>query len=166
MPSFRNARSRFLSGKPRRWGPAAVPCLPFLLSLPFLLPLAALPGCAPDTPADLKLADLTPAERRYVTRLVVLERAKAVALVDRPRGDALLDSLAVAWGDSARRETETGIPAAPLRASQVAVLLTRVLEAELDSLLAAPEARRLAAPLPEPAPPQTAPDAAPDPSEG
>lgn len=134
------------------------------LTLPALALLAQLAGCSAEEPADLTLADLTDGERLYVTRLVVLERAKAVALVDRPTGDALLDSLAQAWGDSARSETEAGVPGDPLRAAQVATLLTRVLEAELDSLLAEPVPRRLAAPLPEPATPAVEPGAENDPA--
>ena len=65
--------------------------------LAVLLLLAAV-GCEQgDEPG---LADLTPGERLYVERMVVLERAKAVGLADRGQGNALLDSLAAAWGDS------------------------------------------------------------------
>ena len=45
-------------------------------------------------------------------RMVTLERAKAVALADREQGEALLDSLAAAWGDSfvaATLDVATGV---------------------------------------------------------
>ena len=109
-------------------------------------------GCErSDRPLDL--ADLDPAEARYVQRVVVLERAKAFALTDRAAGDALLDSLAVAWGDSALDATASGIPREPQRAAAVAHLIKRILDAERDSLVYAPRADRLTAPLPVPAPP-------------
>jgi hypothetical protein len=126
-----------------------VPLLPILL-LPVLLLL--FPACDRGDPGDIRLKDLDEGEYRYVSRIVILERAKAVALVDRPTGDALLDSLAAAWGDSARAETTAGIPSEPARAQQVGRLLGRILEAELDSLLSSPRPDRLAAPLPDPDP--------------
>ncbi|MFO7608529.1 MAG: hypothetical protein R6X35_04935 [Candidatus Krumholzibacteriia bacterium] len=114
--------------------------------------LPALAGCGGD-PAGLGLDDLTPGEHRYVERMVVLERAKAVGLVDRPRGAALGDSLAAAWGDSALERTIAGLPADPRRAAAVGRLLAGILLAEQDSLVFAPRADRLAAPLPLPAVP-------------
>jgi hypothetical protein len=107
-------------------------------------------GCGPGD--ELRLGDLDEGERRYVDRVVVLERAKAVALVDRPRGAALLDSLAAAWGDSSLAETEAGVPRDPARAAALGRLLQRILVAELDSLVHAPRPDRLAAPLPDPEP--------------
>lgn len=101
----------------------------------------------------LTLADLNGGEFVYVERMVQLERAKAVALVDRPTGDALLDSLAAAWGDSSLQQTLDGVPSDPLRAEAVAELLRRVLVAEQDSLKANSGRDRLALPLPDPAPP-------------
>lgn len=123
---------------------------------PRLLLLTAtvlLAGCGdPESPPTLQLGDLDQGELQYVSRILILERAKAVALVDRPAGDALLDSLAYAWGDSAAAETSALVPSDPVRAAQVANLLNRMLEAELDSLLHAPRPDRLAAPLPDPLP--------------
>ena len=120
-----------------------------LLLLPLLLALSA---CDREGPTEIRLADLDEGEYRYVSRLVILERAKAVALVDRPTGNALLDSLSTAWGDSARAETIAGVPSDPRRAQQVGRLLGRILEAELDSLLFSPRPDRLSAPLPDPDP--------------
>jgi hypothetical protein len=118
-----------------------------------LLLLALLAGCdEPESPRPLQLADLTEGELLYVGRIVTLERAKAVALVDRPLGDALLDSLASAWGDSAAVETSARVPVDPQRAAQVANLLERMLKTELDSLMHAPFPYRLALPLPDPTP--------------
>ena len=117
-----------------------------------LASLCLLAGCEQEDHPALQLDDLTSGERLYVSRLVTLERAKAVALIDRTGGDAPLDSLALAWGDSARSETEVGVPDDPVRAGQVSHLLLRILEAELDSLIAAPRPDRLAAPLPDPLP--------------
>lgn len=115
-----------------------------------LAAVAAGAGC--ESPGELRLDDLDSGERLYVTRVVVLERAKAVALADRSAGDALLDSLAAAWGDSSLVETEAGAPDDPARAAAVGRLLQRVLESELDSLVLAPRADRLSAPLPDPQP--------------
>jgi len=120
-----------------------------------LLLASCLPACH-NGEKTLHLKDLTPAERRYVVRFVTLERARAVAMVNSERGQALLDSLAAAWGDSSLAETEHGLSSRPRRAAAVQDLLVRILDAERDSLLHVPEARRLAAPLPEPpaAPPE------------
>jgi hypothetical protein len=112
-------------------------------------------GC--ESAGELRPDDLEPGELRYVTRVVVLERAKAVALADRAAGDALLDSLAAAWGDSSLAETEAGVPDDPGRAAAVGRLLQRILEAELDSLVLAPRPDRLAQPLPDPEPAGAAP---------
>lgn len=129
------------------------PCIRPVLLAAFVLPVLA--GCG-DDPAGLGLDDLTPGERRYVERMVVLERAKAVGLVDRPRGDALGDSLAAAWGDSALERTLAGLPDDPRRAAAVGRLLVGILLAEQDSLVFAPRPDRLAAPLPRPAAPAPA----------
>ncbi len=129
-------------------GPRSLTAVSLLL-LVLCLPLH---GCGRDKPGDIQLADLNQGEYRYVSRMVVLERAKAVALNDRDTGEALLDSLAIAWGDSALPETAAGVPDDPIRAQLVGRLLGRILEAELDSLLFHPRPDRLAAPLPDPAP--------------
>ena len=114
--------------------------------------LLAATGCENEK-SQLALTDLSEDEYRYVERMVVLERAKAVALIDRPAGDALLDSLAAAWGDSSLVETWAGVPDDPVRSEAVATLLRGVLAAEKDSLMAAPRADRLRQPLMEPPPP-------------
>lgn len=100
----------------------------------------------------LTLADLNGGEFVYVERMVQLERAKALTLVDRTTGEALLDSLATAWGDSSLQQTLVGVPSDPLRAEAVASLLRRILVAEQDSLKTNPGHNRLALPLPDPAP--------------
>ena len=114
--------------------------------------LALLVGCQ-DRAEYLELKDLDAAERQVVERFVVLERARAVALADPPRGAAILDSLAAAWGDSAAQEAEASLTSEPDRAHLIHDLLRRVLVAEQDSLIHAPEPRRLTAPLPAPVPP-------------
>jgi hypothetical protein len=111
--------------------------------------IVALTGCLRGDP-DVDLASLTPGERLYIERSVNLERARAVALVDRARGDALLDSLAAAWGDSARRDVLAGLPGDPVRATAVHRLLLDVIAAEQETLLAAPGVERLGLPLPVP----------------
>lgn len=111
--------------------------------------LASAGGCSRE-PKALGLQDLLPGERRYVERVVVLERAKAVALVDPAVGGALLDSLAAAWGDSSLQDTLAGAPTRPLRAVAVGDLLCRILAAEEDSLVLAPRPDRLASPLAAP----------------
>jgi hypothetical protein len=117
---------------------------------------ALLTGCQNEA-KTLQLADLTPAEHRYVERFVVLERARAVAMVDAPSGLALLDSLAVAWGPGSMTETGKDLPQRPQRISALHDLLARILEAESDSLLQAPLPRRLGAALPDPPPRAVAP---------
>lgn len=112
---------------------------------------ACLWGCQAST-ETLQLSDLTPAERQYIDRFVTLERARAVALVEAERGAALLDSLAAAWGDSSLAVTRRNLPRLPDRMAALNELLARILNAERDSLLLAPEARRLLAPLPDPPP--------------
>lgn len=126
-------------------------------SLLLLLPLAAaclLPaaGCEKEEP-PLTLDDLTGGEYVYVERMVILERAKSIALIDRPAGDAILDSLATAWGDSSLALTLGGAPSEPLRSEAVAALLRKVLAAEQDSLRASSAFERLTSPLPNPPPP-------------
>jgi len=103
-------------------------------------------GCARRTDT-LELAQLSREEREYVQRYVILERARAVALADPALGAALLDSLAVAWGDTADRVAERSLPRDPARAAALHDLVRRLLEAEADSLVFAPLPRRLAAPL-------------------
>ncbi len=122
-----------------------------------LILLLAAAGCGPGD-RDLSYDELTGAEALYVRRMVVLERAKAVGLADRARGAALLDSLAAAWSDSALERTIAGLPDDPYRAAAVGRLLSGILLAEQDSLVLAPRADRLAAPLPAPVFPATAPD--------
>ncbi|MGD9548618.1 MAG: hypothetical protein AB7V45_13915 [Candidatus Krumholzibacteriia bacterium] len=119
-----------------------------LACLAATLVLAA--GCEKGEPR-LEVADLTPGELVYVQRVVVLERARAVALMDEPLGEAILDSLASAWGDSSLERTIELAPAEPERAVLVNDLLLRILEAEEDSLMEAPRADRIARPLPDPA---------------
>lgn len=123
--------------------------IPSLILLALLAPLSS---CR-EEPRPLAMADLSPAEREYVSRFVVLERARAVALSDRPAGEALLDSLAAAWGDSALARAEAALSSDTARLAAFHDLLARILEAEEDSLLQAPVPSRLTAPLPPPAPP-------------
>jgi len=103
-----------------------------------------------DTP--LTLNDLSGDEYVFVERMVVLERAKTVALLDRRTGDALLDSLAVAWGDSSLSLTLAGAPRDPVRSEAVAAFLRRVIETEQDSLRTSTGLDRMGRPLPDPAP--------------
>ena len=117
----------------------------------WLVPALLLVGCR-DAQHPLRLADLTPAEEMYITRFVTLERARAVALVDREAGDALLDSLAASWGDSSLVETRAALPVDASRLEKIHTLLATILDAEEDSLLAAPESRRLHVPVPDPPP--------------
>lgn len=114
-------------------------------------------GCDRE-PSVLQLADLTPDERLYIERVVTLERAKAVALSNRPVGTALLDSVAAAWGDSSEIPTTAGLSSEPVRSADVADLLLRILVAEQDSLIHAPRPDRLHAPLPDPLPPEPEPE--------
>lgn len=123
-----------------------------VLPLVLLALMAPLSSCR-EEPRPLALADLSPAENEYVTRFVVLERARAVALSDRPAGEALLDSLAAAWGDSALARAEGALSSDTVRLAALHDLLARVLQAEEDSLLLSPVPSRLTAPLPPPAPP-------------
>ena len=108
-------------------------------------------GCEKKAP-DLSQADLTEAEHRYLTRLVVLERAKTATLVERDRGEALLDSLAAAWGDSVQLETLADMPTDATRVRAIGLLFGRIMRAEHDSLLAVGGFARLHAPLPDPPP--------------
>ncbi len=126
-------------------------------ALPLLVPallaatLAAAVGCGRrDRP--LQMRDLSYSERLYVERFVTLERARAVALVDVDRGNALLDSLGHAWGDSSLEWTLGTLPRDPGRVAALYNLLSRILAAENDSLVQAPKPRRLTAPIPDPRP--------------
>lgn len=106
-------------------------------------------GCRqPD--GDLLLADLTAGERSYFDHVIAVERAKAVALVSRDAGDALLDSLAAAWGDSIAPQLLVGLSGDPDRSAAVNQLLLRVLAAEQDSLQMDAGGYRLNLPLPDP----------------
>jgi hypothetical protein len=116
-----------------------------LILLAFM-PLAT--GCQ-EQPESLQLADLTPGESLIVERMVILERAKDVALIDRDTGEALLDSLSGAWGDSSLAKTQAGAPVEPGRAEAFGVLLRRVMAAEQESLLTTPGSARLHSPLPD-----------------
>lgn len=117
-----------------------------------LLPavLLAAAGCE-DSDRSLRPRDLNRAETAYVERILVLERVRAILLVDAERGLALGDSLAAAWGDSALPQTVALAPTDPSRAEQVHELLLRLLAAEHDSLLARDGRRPLDAPWPAPA---------------
>ena len=119
-----------------------------LLMLPSLIPAA---GCEKDNP-PLTLADLSGDEYVFVERMIILERAKTAALLDRETGDALLDSLATAWGDSSLTLTLVGAPRDPVRSEAVAALLHRVIEAEQESLLTSTGLDRMSRPLPDPVP--------------
>jgi hypothetical protein len=132
----------------------------------FFLGLCSLvAGCDSGDPPPLTLEELTPDEHLYVQRFVTLERAKAVAVVDRPTGDALLDSLATAWGDSAQRDTEALAPGDPQRAKLIHQLLFDILDAEVDSLINAPRPDRLHQPLPRPLSPEEKESREPDEAE-
>jgi len=120
----------------------------FLLMLPGLIPTT---GCEKED-APLALMDLSGGEYVFVERMVILERAKTAALLDREIGDSLLDSLAVAWGDSSLPVTLAGAPRDPVRSEAVAALLHRMIEAEQESLLTSTGLDRLDKPLPDPAP--------------
>ena len=124
---------------------------PALTTIIIFTVLLGTAGCEQEK-TDLRLADLTEAETLYVSRIVILERAKAVALVDRVAGATVLDSLATAWGDSSLQETLVGAPSDPRRSSQVHELLVRLLKAERDSLMQSPHPYRLSAPLEDPPP--------------
>ena len=130
----------------------------FLLLLSGLVPTS---GCE-KSEAPLALNDLSEGEYLFVERMVILERAKTAALLDRETGDSLLDSLASAWGDSSLPEAMAGAPRDPVRSEAVTELLGRVIEAEQESLLTSTGLDRLDKPLPEPAP---APPAEPTESE-
>ena len=115
--------------------------------------LLSSPGCEKED-HPLTLDDLTGGEYVYVERMVILERAKTIALIDRAAGDAVLDSLAAAWGDSSLDRTLAGAPQLPLRSEAVAALLRRVMAAEQDSLRVSSAFDRLPAPLPVPPAPE------------
>jgi hypothetical protein len=119
--------------------------------VPWLAALALAAGCSPQRDT-LQLADLSPNERVYVERFVTLERARAVALANPDRGDALLDSLGHAWGDTALEWTLRTLPREPRRVAGVFGLLSRILTVEGDSLVKAPVTRRLKSPVPDPKP--------------
>ncbi len=98
----------------------------------------------------LELSDLTAGERLYFERVVAVERAKSVTMVYRATGEALLDSLATAWGDSAQADVLKGLGGDPYHATAISELLGRVVKAEQDSLLWDPGFNRLNLPLPDP----------------
>ena len=123
-------------------------CLFCLLLLPGLVPTT---GCE-KSEAPLALNDLSGDEYLFVERMVILERAKTAALLDRETGDSLLDSLATAWGDSSLPVTLVGVPRDPVRSEAVTELLGRMIEAEQESLLTSTGLDRLDKPLPDPAP--------------
>jgi len=143
MPAVRSPQISSLERRPRR---RRFPGLPILILLALGL------GACESEEIPLTWQDLSSGEQTYVRRLVVLERAKAVALNDRELGDVVLDSLAAAWGDSAQAEAQAHAPTDPTRSRQLNIYLLRVLEAEKDSLMTIPAVRRLAAPLPAPVP--------------
>ncbi len=119
------------------------------LKLTLLIPALFLSACEKPE-QELKLGDLTSPEHTYIERIVILERAKAVALVDRDLGNAVLDSLSLAWGDSSEAATAAMAPVEPLRCEAVHDLLNRILISERDSLVQAPYVYRLAIPLADP----------------
>lgn len=108
-------------------------------------------GCEKEE-TPLNFSDLTADESLYIERVVILERAKAVALIDRVAGEALFDSLAAVWGDSSLAETVALAPTDPVRAANVAELLRRIITVEQESLKVSPGQNRLALPLPDPPP--------------
>jgi len=122
--------------------------------LPAVLLLVALAahatGCA-DRDRPLSARELSDNESLYVTRIIVLERAKARLLADPRLGAAVGDSLASAWGDSALPRTLELAPDDPDRAARVHELLLRLLASEHDSLLRHDGICPLDAPLPAPA---------------
>ena len=119
-----------------------------MTSLALTISISALLFSGCDQPEkELQLVDLTSAEYTYVQRLVVLERAKAIALHDRDLGNTVLDSLSEAWGDSVEAETAALSPSDPIRSREVHDLLKRVVSAEKDSLMLSPTVLRLSAPL-------------------
>ena len=89
--------------------------------------LATAPGCGSEPASHLEIDDLTDSEMLFVERVIVLERARAVALRDRDTGGALLDSLSLAWGDSSLSETAAALPDDPERSAQVGRLLMNLL---------------------------------------
>lgn len=121
--------------------------------LPAAFALASCVAAAACTHRESQLTprDLTRDEVLYVTRVLVLERARAAVLTDPGRGAALADSLRTAWGDSALPRTVELAPADPERAAGVHQLLLRLLAAEQDSLLRLGGRRPLDAPWPAPA---------------
>lgn len=127
------------------------PTIPRVLQV--LCLTVAVIGCE-KRPSPLRLRDLDRSERTYVERFVALERARAVALVDLDTGNALLDSLARAWDDTAPTSILANLPREPRRVAALHDLLERILAAEADSLLQAPRPGRLAAPLPDPPAPR------------
>ena len=122
-----------------------------LVSLFFALTIC-LQGCD-HTPKELVLSDLNPAEMQYLSHYLIIERARAVYAVDPELGNSLLDSLAVAWGDSDAVEINSALPVDLPRRALVNRLLVRILEAEEDSLLLAARPDRLSAPITDPPPP-------------
>ena len=105
-------------------------------------------GCGPSA-KEISLKDLTPDELQVVERYVILERARTVTMANPPLGVIVLDSLSSAWGDSMDIWAESILPRDPQRAAQIQDLISRILAAEADSLVHAPEVRRLSEPLPE-----------------
>ena len=123
-----------------------------LLLLPVLIPVLTPSAGCDKSDAPLALSDLSGEEFIFVERMIILERAKTAALLDRETGDAILDSLFVAWGDSSFPLTLVGAPRDPVRSEEVGTLLRRVLGAEQESLLTSTGLDRLNQPLPEPKP--------------
>ncbi len=121
----------------------------FSLILTILLLAMLISACNP-AEEELQLADLSADEHTYVSRLIILERAKAIALNDRELGNTVLDSLAQAWGDSAQYRTADLAPVQPRRSQAVHDLLKRIVQSEKDSLILSPTLQRLRAPLLDP----------------
>jgi len=95
------------------------------------------------------MSDLTAGEQLYFERVVAVERAKSVALIHRETGATLLDSLALAWGDSVQTELLNGLSRDPDRSAALGELLLRVVTAVQDSLMWDPGENRLHLPLPD-----------------
>ncbi len=98
-----------------------------------LLAVGLLTACQGED-RSLGLEDLAPAERTFVERYIVLERARAVTLAEPALGAALLDSLAAAWGDSADDDARATLSSDAERARRLYDLVERL---RADPLFAA-----------------------------
>ncbi len=115
-----------------------------------LLSTLLLLGSCDKQDQPLQLSDLSASERLYFERVIAMERARTLGLIYRDVGEALLDSLGVAWGDSIGPEIRAGLTSDPYRSQALGELLLRVVTAEQDSLKWDPGTSRLHMPLPDP----------------